>query len=221
MNTLHAIDDYVDQLLTPPAAPAPAPAPAPAAVPVAAPAATPAPAQAQTQAPVPPGAPWRLPRSPDPEPGTSAAPEARKALARWLRLRCGAQTYALELLKIREVVLPAPLLPLRGAAPAVSGVMNLRGQVVPVIDLGLHFDGVAVEQTPATRVVVLEERNEVLGLQVTAVDDIVLIDEARVESARASRLAPVGDERIRGIARLGGQLVMLLDAGHLLATPLH
>ena len=170
---------------------------------------------------MPPGAPWRLPRSPDPEPGTSAAPEARKALARWLRLRCGAQTYALELLKIREVVLPAPLLPLRGAAPAVSGVMNLRGQVVPVIDLGLHFDGVAVEQTPATRVVVLEERNEVLGLQVTAVDDIVLIDDARVESARASRLAPVGDERIRGIARLGGQLVMLLDAGRLLATPLH
>src|SRR5690606_37532500 len=131
------------------------------------------------------------------------------------------ETSALELLKIRDVVLPAPLLPRRGAAPAVSGVMNLRGQVVPVIDLGLHFDGVAVEQTPATRVAVLEERNEVLGLQVTAVDDIVLIDDARVESARASRLAPVGDERSRGIAGLGGQLVMLLDAGRPLDTPLH
>ena len=118
-------------------------------------------------------------------------------------------------------MLPAPLLPLRGAASAVRGVMNLRGQVVPVIDLGLHFGGARSEITPATRIIVLEERNEVLGLQVSEVEDIVLLDEAAVENPRASRLAPVGDQRIRGIARLGGRVMLLLDAARLIATPLH
>lgn len=214
MNTLHAIDDYVDQLLTPAPSPEPAPAPAPVTAPVPAPAPAPAPRRAAARP---------VLRAPAPPPDSVDAAEAvaSKPLARWLRLRCSGQTYALELLKIREVVLPAPLLPLRGAAPAVSGVMNLRGQVVPVIDLGLHFDGTPVEQTAATRVVVLEERNEVLGLQVSAVEDIVLIDDARIESARASRLAPVGDERIRGIARLSDRLMLMLDASQLLATPLH
>ena len=216
MNTLHAIDDYVDQLLTPPES-AEAPAMAPSLETQPKPVA-PAPPPRGHAATATPAAVMALmagePVAPEPIP-------AAKPLARWLRLRCGGQTYALELLKIREVVLPAPLLPLRGAAPAVSGVMNLRGQVVPVIDLGLHFDGTPVEQTAATRIVVLEERNEVLGLQVSAVEDIVLLDEAKVESAHASRLAPVGDERIRGIARLGPRLMLLLEASRLLATPLH
>ncbi|QDW65531.1 chemotaxis protein CheW [Luteimonas granuli] len=210
MNAVHAIDDYVDLLLSPapamvPAAPPPPPHPPPPPPPV--PAASPPHAAAR--------APARSGRAPIAEP-----PEARvEHLARWLRLRCGDQTYALELLKIREVVLPAPLLPLRGVAAAVRGVMNLRGQVVPVIDLGLHFSATPVEVTPATRIVVLEERNEILGLQVSAVEDIVLIDETRVENARASQLAPVGDERIRGIARFGGRVMLLLDASRLLATP--
>lgn len=213
MNTLHAIDDYVDQLLTPlPVVPVARAVEAPPPVPSPAPTPAPAPAPALQRTPAP-SAPVVVAQDGD---GPAVQP-----LARWLRLRCGSQTYALELLKIREVVLPAPLLPLRGAFPAVSGIMNLRGQVVPVVDLGLHFDGAPVEQTAATRIVVLEERNEILGLQVSAVEDIVLLDEARIESAQASRLAPVGDERIRGIARLGNRLMLLLDASRLLATPLH
>lgn len=235
MNALHTVDDYVDLLLSPepvaapaPSLPPPTPAPVPppqpspspaadARAPVAVPGFAPAIATAAAHRPSPAGSgPARA--------GATAvlAPDApAEQLARWLRLRCGDQTYALELLKIREVVLPAPLLPLRGVAAAVSGVMNLRGQVVPVIDLGMHFSGTPVEATAATRIVVLEERNEVLGLQVSAVEDIVLLDETRVENPRASQLAPVGDQRIRGIARFGGRVMLLLDASRLLVTPLH
>lgn len=206
MGATHAIDDYVDLLLsTAPPTPAPVPAPVTAPAPAAA---------SETPAAVAPTGPE------DVAPAPASQPQEDQ-LARWLRLRCGNQTYALELLKIREVMLPASLLPLRGVDPAVSGVMNLRGQVVPVLDLDVHFGGDGVATTQDTRIVVLEDGNEVLGLRVSCVEDIVLIDESAIEDARSSQLAPVGDRRIHGIARPGGRVMLLLDAARLLATPLH
>ena len=204
MNAIHAIDDYVDLLLSP--APAEATPPAP-------------PAPEALPAPSPRPGPRAATPAGQPQPRPPEDPDGH--LARWLRLRCGEQTYALELLKIREVILPSPLLPLRGVGHAVSGIMNLRGQVVPVLDLGLHFGGDQAETGAETRIVVIEDRNEVLGLRVSCVEDIVLIDESGIEDARCSQLAPVGDQRIQGIARPGGRVMLLLDAARLLATPLH
>ena len=140
-----------------------------------------------------------------PDDGAPAPLQRRAAerTARWLRLRCGAQAYAIELLKLREVVLPSPLLALRGAARCLAGVMNLRGQVVPVVDLGLQLGDAPVTESIATRVIVLEDNGDVLGLRVSAVEDVVLIGDAQIEGTHTSRLAPVGDHRIRGIARIG------------------
>lgn len=199
---MHAIDEYVDMLLSP--APTPDPAPAGSAPATAMPALAPAA--------LPPAA---APTLREQEPAAGPAPSL------WLRLRCGDQVYALELLKIREVTLPAPLLPLRGTHPAVGGIMNLRGQVVPVIDLGVHFGGPPVEDSPDARVVILQDRHEVLGLRVSAVDDIVPVAAEGIEDARESRLAPVGDQRIQGIARPGGRVMLLLDASQLISAPLH
>ncbi|PBJ82990.1 chemotaxis protein [Lysobacteraceae bacterium NML93-0399] len=205
------------------AAPAPPPAPPARPAPAAAPMPMPAPAARQAvAAPALPPAP-RAARAAPSAPGIAPPTPQRRAgerMARWLRLRCGPQTYALELLKIREVVLPSPLLPLRGAAPCLAGVMNLRGQVVPVVDLGLQLGDAAVEETTATRVIVLEDGGDVLGLRVSSVEDVVLIGDAQIEGTHTSRLAPVGDHRIRGIARLGGTVMLLLDSARLMALPL-
>lgn len=211
---MHAIDEYVDLLLSPaPAEPDAAPAmtrepPRLMAAPAAPPLPAPVPTTATAAEPVTP-------------PASQDAAGQRLRLSRWLRLRCGDQVYAVELLKIREVTLPTPLLPLRGVSPAVCGIMNLRGQVVPVLDLGAHFGGSPVADTPDTRIVILQDRHEVLGLRVSGVDDIVPVDPEGIEDARISQLAPVGDQRIQGIARPGGRVMLLLDARRLLATPLH
>ena len=62
---------------------------------------------------------------------------AGRRSSRWLRLRVHQQDYAVELLKVQEVVLPVPVLAMRDTDPAIRGVMNLRGVVVPVLDLGV------------------------------------------------------------------------------------
>ena len=169
------------------------------------------PAPAPTVAPLP-ATPYLLATPPD----TGERRRATERKTRWLRLRCDQQHYALELLKVQEVVRPATLLPLRGAAPHMLGVMNLRGQVVPVIDLGLYLGRRAVEVDATTRIVVLEEHGEILGLRVTAVEDVANLTDQQIESPDNARVGRMSNPLFRGVARLNECAVILLDASRIL-----
>ena len=169
------------------------------------------PAPAPTVAPLP-ATPYLLATPPD----TGERRRATERKTRWLRLRCDQQHYALELLKVQEVVRPATLLPLRGAAPHMLGVMNLRGQVVPVIDLGLYLGRRAVDVDATTRIVVLEEHGEILGLRVTAVEDVANLTDQQIESPDNARVGRMSNPLFRGVARLNECAVILLDASRIL-----
>jgi len=184
---------------------------APIAVPAPAPSPAPAPMRA---APAPTGLQALL--APGQADKIHAERRAGERSTRWLRLRCGEQTYALELLKVQEVVLPVPLLPLRGTASAMLGIMNLRGQVVPVIDLGLHLGSLSVEMDLHTRVVVLEENGETMGLRVSAVEDVTSLTDHQIEPPDNARLCRISNHLFRGVARLERQPMILLDASQLL-----
>lgn len=203
-------------------APVPA-APVPAA-PVAAPPRVPAPPRAAAPAPrpAPPPTPAPAPRpAATDEVGDDVPPGSHRRAAdrssRWLRLRCASQAYGLELLKVQEVVLPTPLLPLRGTQREMLGVMNLRGQVVPVMDLGMHLGQAPLVDTTATRIVVLEEDGETLGLRVSAVEDVISLTDPQIEPPATSRGGRLHSALFRGIARQSAELMILLDASCLLA----
>lgn len=145
-------------------------------------------------------------------------PERRavERATRWLRMRCDEQHYAVELLKIQEVVLPTTLLPLRGAAAHVLGVMNLRGQIVPVIDLGLYLGRAAIIADASTRIVVVEEQGETLGLRVSAVEDVAKLTDLQIETPESTRACGIDGSLFRGVARIGGLTLILLDATSIL-----
>jgi len=143
----------------------------------------------------------------------STAPESG---TRWLRLRCHGQTYALELLKVQEVVRPAPLLSLRGTPAAMLGIMNLRGQVVPVFDFAVYLNNAPIQSEASTRIVVIEENGELLGLLVSAVDDVATLDPGQIEPPGNAHPG-CGDHGIFcGIARAGNDALILLDVSALL-----
>lgn len=182
---------------------------------------SPAPVAEPPSAPVAPAMPRALPPLPthpylQTPVDTGQRRRATERKTRWLRLRCDQQHYALELLKVQEVVLPAILLPLRGAAPHMLGVMNLRGQVVPVIDLGLYLGRRAIEPDATTRIVVLEEHGEILGLRVSAVEDVANLSDHQIESPDNARVGRIANPLFRGVARLNERAVILLDASQLL-----
>ncbi|KAA8994527.1 chemotaxis protein CheW [Stenotrophomonas cyclobalanopsidis] len=201
-----------------PAAPIPV-APRPAPAPVARAAVAPPPRVALDAPPgIRPGS-WQELQAQAHQPPHGANPHNRRAAertSRWLRLRCGTQAYALELLKVQEVVLPVPLLPLRGTAPAMLGIMNLRGQVVPVMDLGIHLGAATAEDDAQTRIVVLEENGETLGLRVSAVEDVASLTDSQIEPPDTARICQISNELFRGVARISQRPMILLDATRLL-----
>lgn len=127
---------------------------------------------------------------------------------RWLRVCIGTDSYGFELLRVQEVVRVAPVVAMRGAAVSVLGVMNLRGRIVPVFDLGLWLDVGAVRVEERSRVVVVEHDDELIGVLVTSVDDVVSLDAGHVEPP----LPGTDPGPTLGVARVSDAPTVLLDA---------
>lgn len=128
---------------------------------------------------------------------------------RWLRVAVGDDRYAVELLRVQEVVRLAPVIAVRGAVPSLLGVMNLRGRVVPVHDLGRWLRRQPVQPDDRARIVVLEYQDELVGMLVTAVTDVVTLDTPQIEPPTPGLRDRVG----MGIARTpGAPPTVLLDA---------
>jgi purine-binding chemotaxis protein CheW len=104
----------------------------------------------------------------------------------------------------------------RGTAEAMLGVMNLRGQIVPVMDLAVKLGFSPTEANDASRVIVLEENGETLGLLVAAVADVVNLSDGKMERISGTP-SLVAAEVVRGISRRDGLIVIMLDATRLLA----
>ena len=147
-----------------------------------------------------------------PEAPSSSAPKP----ARWLRVSVEGDRYAVELLRVQEVVRMAPIVAMRGAAPAVLGVMNLRGRIVPVYDLGVWLGAGDVTPGERARIVVVERDDELLGVLVTSVDDVVTLADDGIEAPyETHQKRRAADRAIRGVARPGGLPTVLLDANAL------
>lgn len=145
----------------------------------------------------------------------TTAPRVRTATGgnRWLRVAVGRDRYAFELLRVQEVVRVAPVVAMRGASHAVLGVMNLRGRIVPVFDLGLWLDVGAVSECEQSRVVVVERDDELIGVLVTGVEDVVSLEREHVEPP----LAGTDPGPTLGVARVSDVPTVLLDADALFA----
>lgn len=130
---------------------------------------------------------------------------------RWVRVVVGRDSYALELLCVQEVVRLAPIVAMRGAAAAVLGAMNLRGRIVPVFDLGLWLGAGRVQPDERSRIVVVERDDELIGVLVGAVEDVVTLGQDRIEPP----LAGADPGCTLGVARVGAVPTVLLDANAL------
>ncbi|NMC53086.1 MAG: chemotaxis protein CheW [Chloroflexi bacterium] len=102
-------------------------------------------------------------------------------------------------------------------APAyVEGVTNLRGNVVPVIDLRTRFDLPKVEPTHDTRIVVAYMDHAKVGMVVDAVSQVLVVPEDAIEPP-PPMVTTINSAFITGIAKLQNQLVILLDLGEVLS----
>lgn len=136
------------------------------------------------------------------------APVGRK----WVTFRLGSETFALEVLQLREVLRQVRIEDAPGADSAVVGLINLRGEVVTVLD-GYAMLGAARPAEPASdpRVMVLDAGAEHLALMVDAVMDVLFVEDDAVEGCPPGQ-GPADTRRILGVLAREDQLIMLVDA---------
>ena len=124
------------------------------------------------------------------------------------------EEYGIEILKVQEIKGFSKITPIPNAPPFVRGVMNLRGTVVPIIDLRARFSMTEKAYDQFTCIVVVNVGDRVVGLVVDTVSDVLNIPTDSI--ADPPELASGGDAScITGMGKLGERIVMLLDTGKL------
>ena len=139
----------------------------------------------------------------------------------YLTFMLGGKLYGLAIIDIKEILQYGEITEVPMTPSFISGVINLRGRVVPVIDLSQRFIGRAIELTKRTSIVILEVMNEDLridvGITVDMVNEVLAIDPADIEPAPALG-TQIQTNFIDGMAKVNGQLLILLDIEHILSV---
>lgn len=127
------------------------------------------------------------------------------------------EEYGLEILRVQEIKGYSKVTPLPNTPPEVKGVMNLRGTVVPIIDLRTKFGLRSTEYTRFTVIIVVTVGAKVAGLVVDAVSDVLNV-EAKEMVPTPDLGAGVDTSFMTGIARNGDRLVSLLNIDRLVGA---
>jgi len=125
----------------------------------------------------------------------------------------GAERYGLDIATVYEIIRHQPITAIPNAPSFVEGVINLRGRIVPIVDLKARFGMGQTEVTPSSRIMVVEAGARV-GLVVDAVSEVLMVPQDAIEPT-PELAAGVDADYLRGIARLQERLVILLDLANL------
>ena len=151
---------------------------------------------------------------------TLPAEATLQELQQYLTFMLGSETFAIGILNIKEIIEYGNLTEVPRMPEFIRGVINLRGSVVPVIDLGARFGKQAGEVTPRTCVVIIEVQYEgeehVVGVMVDAVNEVLDIPADQIEPA-PSFGANIRADFIRGMGKVEGKFVILLNVNHVLS----
>ena len=140
-----------------------------------------------------------------------------------LTFRLGEETYGLDILRVKEIRGWSPVTRVPQSPPQVLGVLNLRGAIVPIVDLRLRFALASAEFTPVTVIIVISVKTgdgmKECGLVVDAVSDVVDLDESRLRPA-PTLAGSASANYIENLATLDSGMLILLNADELVGKDL-
>lgn len=137
-------------------------------------------------------------------------------ITQWVTFRLDNEKYGIKVMQVQEVLRLTEIAPVPGAPDYVLGIINLRGNVVTVIDSRRRFGLTEKEPDDATRIVIIESDNQVVGIMVDSVAEVVDLTAAEMETA-----PNVGNDEsskyIQGVSSRGDELLILVDVNKLLS----
>ena len=122
------------------------------------------------------------------------------------------EEYGIEILSVREIIGLLPVTPVPQTPYYVQGVINLRGQVIPVVDLRLKFDMEPIDSTEETCIIVVQTGGAQLGIIVDKVSEVLDIPTRDIVDAPTLG-TEINTDYIMGIGKSEGRVTLLLDIG--------
>ena len=140
---------------------------------------------------------------------------------KYLTFTLANEEYGIGILKIKEIIGMMPITSVPQTPPFVKGVINLRGKVIPVVDLRLKFGIAAIDYTERTCIIVVEITGQSgavkIGIVVDAVSEVLNIKAEDIENTPAFGTR-VNTDYILGMAKMGSSVKILLDIDKVLST---
>jgi purine-binding chemotaxis protein CheW len=150
-----------------------------------------------------------------------AAPRSRAAAGKYLTFGLGDEVYGLEILKVQEIIGLMRVTRVPGLPDVIRGVVNLRGKVIPVVDLRRQFGMESKEDTERTCIVVVrvwrESQPVTVGLIVDDVREVLAIAEGQLEAVPRFGGA-LETDFLLGMAKISPRVVMLLNVDRILSS---
>jgi purine-binding chemotaxis protein CheW len=128
----------------------------------------------------------------------------------------GEEEFGVEILKVQEIIRMLEITRVPKAPDFVEGVINLRGKVIPVIDLRLRFGLTAKEHDKKTRIIVIEINQMIVGFVVDSVSEVLRIPSSTIEPPPPV-ISGLDSEYISGVGKLDDRLLIMLDLNRLLS----
>jgi len=132
--------------------------------------------------------------------------------------RIGNETYGVRIAAVREIVRVPEITSVPNAPESIEGVINLRGKIIPVMDLRKRFGLAEINTDKKNRILVVELENKLLGLIVNSASEVLKIPPSDIEAPGAV-LAEGESGYVIGVGKLKGRLIILLDIAKLLHRP--
>jgi purine-binding chemotaxis protein CheW len=131
-------------------------------------------------------------------------------LLQWVTFKLDNETYGINVMRVQEVLRYTEIAPVPGAPSYVLGIINLRGNVVTVIDTRQRFGLNSGEISDNTRIVIIEADKQVVGIMVDSVAEVVYLRQSEIETA-----PNVGNEEsakfIQGVCNKNNELLILVE----------
>jgi purine-binding chemotaxis protein CheW len=126
------------------------------------------------------------------------------------------EQYAVDILRVQEINRMLTITQVPQSPPGVEGVINLRGRIIPIMDLRVRFGMPKGERTEESRIMVVEAGGAIVGFIVDKVHEVLRIGRSTVDPA-PTMSSTVESRYIEGVAKLADRLIILLDLDALLS----
>ncbi len=126
----------------------------------------------------------------------------------------GTEEYAVDILEVQEIIRMVEITKVPKAPHYVEGVINLRGKVIPIVDLRLRFGLSTEERTKETRIIVVDISRIIIGMVVDVVSEVLRIPASLVEPPSSSKQG--ASDFYKGVGKVDNRLLIFLDLNRVL-----